>query len=166
MIWLTLLFAVGLAWFERYHQERALKACCLLSALVYCVYVLLDSLSTEYTFDYTLYLAIDLVWLGLMYSFGAPALAVMAISANVMLGALLLAEPNHWLLFGYYSWFYVGIQIVLLASLTVLPWRFPALAKGPRPFSIFWEDQDKLLSQAVPDSSGSPPPDSAPSAPH
>ena len=95
-----------------------------MSALFYCIYVLLDGVSDNYDFDYQLYLAVDAVWLGIMYAIRAPALAVLFVLCNVMVNVLSLATNNHWLIYGFQEVAFLSIQMGLVASLTILPiWK-------------------------------------------
>ena len=134
MNWFILSLGVFLAIVGYRHRDTRLEASSYICAGAYAIYFLFDNASTNYVEKYSMYLAVDLIWLGLMYSARAPILALIAVLLNVGLGALLLYLPNHWLLFGHYWIFYLAIQTLLVLSLTILPKHYPSLAKGLPPY--------------------------------
>jgi hypothetical protein len=78
---------------------------------------------------------VDSVWFAVMIALGAPRLAVLCALVNVGVNVLSIVFPAHWLVYGYQEAIYISTQAALVASLTVLPYKYPERFGIQRPKS-------------------------------
>ena len=126
-------FAAALFFYSFIHKDAPLKAACSVSSGFYALCYYLQQQTTEYTDFYPLFLTIDIVWLLMLLTVcGVSRLIAGTFAVNMfILSAMPLILVNHWFFHGLYDYLYVGLQLIFLATLTVLPQKYPRLFASP-----------------------------------
>lgn len=126
-------FAGALFFYTFKHTEFPLKSACGFSASMYIFCFWASGKLAGNPIYFEVFALIDLIWLLVLWRIcQVSKLIVVAFGLNF----LLLSVANtllhkHWLFHGYYDYLYVPLSLLFLASLTVLPQKYPVLFQSP-----------------------------------
>ena len=125
--------AVALFFYSFVHSEIPLKLACAVSAFLYSVCFFLSDMVDTYALYYQIFMVVDLVWLILLWKFCGVSRVIVGIFAVNMtvLSTMPAVTANHWFFYELYDYSYTALQVVFVASLTILPSKYPLFFQSP-----------------------------------
>lgn len=128
----ALFFTVALFFYSFVHKDIPLKLACAYSAagyfLCYCLRLKID----EYTAFYSAFFLVDAVWAVALWKAGMSRIIFGVFLINLMALSLMpQILENHWFFHGLYDYIYLSLSVAFVASLTILPSKYPLFFQSP-----------------------------------
>ena len=126
-------FAAVLLFYSFKHTDYPLKSACALSATLYIFCFMVSWEFAGHPWYFKAFLLIDFLWLMALWKLcRVSRLIVAAFGLNfLVLSVANTLLEKHWLFHGYYYYLYTALSLLFVASLTVLPQKYPLVFASP-----------------------------------